>query len=230
MLDTLGYLLRWTSPSKDTLLIRGVLKWHRWLSGSDKAEPGLNPDNCPTECMPATAELWSLCSLVAFMRAKSFDLLCSLTGLVGSEVALSSSMRGLILKANTGLMGSGWQFKTNLKQCLSEREDIMTLSVSSSNRYLWSQKLICTVDESAKFQESEPSMDLVPRVWAWNCYWFFKTLPIASANVVALALCELEAGVSLSMNYGVLIQGVWHIVGCWWMSRRLVTGLEFLNC
>jgi len=41
-------------------------------------------------------------------------------------------------------------------------------------------------------------MDLVPGVWALELLFIFKTLPIASVNAVASALCELEAGMSSS--------------------------------
>ena len=64
-------------------------------------------------------------------------------------------------------------------------------------------------------------MDLVPRVWAWDCCLFSRPCQsIASANAVASAAHELEAGVPSSKCVDML-EGV----GAWVGGR--LTGLEF---
>ena len=49
-------------------------------------------------------------------------------------------------------------------------------------------------------QESEPSKGSGSRNLALELLLLFRTLPIASANAVALASCKLEAGVSSSVG------------------------------
>ena len=50
-------------------------------------------------------------------------------------------------------------------------------------------------------QELEPSNGSGSWSLGLEPLFVFKTLPIASANAVALASCELEAGVSLSVRW-----------------------------
>src|SRR5882724_10101150 len=77
-------------------------------------------------------------------------------------------------------------------------------------------------------RESEPSNGSGSWSLGLELLLVFKTLPIASVNVVALASCELEAGVSLSTESmcadprcADMLVGVGGWVGGW------VTGLEF---
>src|SRR5882724_10686716 len=77
----------------------------------------------------------------------------------------------------------------------------LTLSVSSSNRSLQSQKLSlhCRIKVRSLW-ESEPSNRSGSHSLALELLLLFRTLPIASVNAVALASCELEAGVSSSVG------------------------------
>src|SRR5882724_3141541 len=77
-------------------------------------------------------------------------------------------------------------------------------------------------------RESEPSNGSGSWSLGLELLFIFKTLPIASVNVVALASCELEAGVSSSTGSiyadprcADMLVGVGGWVGGW------VTGLEF---
>src|SRR5882724_3153166 len=78
------------------------------------------------------------------------------------------------------------------------------------------------------FQESEPSNGSGSQSLGLELLLVFKTLLIASANMVALALCKLEAGVSSSARLWCvdprcadILVGVGGWVGGW------ITGLEF---
>src|SRR5882724_2231006 len=77
----------------------------------------------------------------------------------------------------------------------------LTLSVLSLNRSLRSRKLSlhCRIKVRSLW-ESEPSNRSGSRSLALELLLLFRTLPIASANVVALASCELEVGVSSSVR------------------------------
>src|SRR5882724_2138420 len=105
----------------------------------------------------------------------------------------------------------------------------LTLSVSSSNRSLRSRKLSlhCRMKVQS-FWELEPSNGSGSWSLGLELLFVFKTLPIASANAVALASCELEAGVSLSAGSicadprcADMLAGVGGWVGGW------VTGFGF---
>jgi len=77
-------------------------------------------------------------------------------------------------------------------------------------------------------QESEPSNVSGSQSLGLELLLVFKTLPIDSANVVASALCELEAGVSLST--GSLCADpccTEMLVGFGGWVEGWVTGLEF---
>ena len=105
----------------------------------------------------------------------------------------------------------------------------MTLSVSSSNISLWSQKvsLHCKI-KVQNLRESEPLNGSGSQSLGLELLLAFKTLPIASANAVSSASCKLEVGVSSSARLWCvdprcadILAGVGGWVGGW------VTGLEF---
>src|SRR5882724_10319191 len=77
-------------------------------------------------------------------------------------------------------------------------------------------------------QESEPSNGSGSQSLGLELLLVFKTLPIASANAVALASCDLEPGVPLSVGLMCtdlccpdILVGVGGWVGVW------ATGVEF---
>jgi len=138
------------------------------------------------------------------MHAKSFEFgFCFTNLIVGSESWLRvPQWKGRNPKAIRASMGSRMaDSKQSRAAPLKNERNIIDLisicpQVDLCNLGSW----VCTVGLklwACKGQNHR--MDLVPVVWVWSCLLLFKTLLIASANVVASAW-ELVTGVSLSVG------------------------------